>query len=431
MRCDMETLISKIATEKLNKRVEVDFSILGGLDDCKRINTKDYIKVLDSSNQEVTTTLAYNKYNKPANLIECGNPDACLNTGSLAVGATTNYIVYRLPYDATKFANGIIIFYVTGFTGSKNVIVKVSDAATFTDMDSYTVAVTGKSGEWTPVVVDLSATPTATSGTGWTPMTTGAYIAINVADAGASISSIAVFDSIEDFENNDVVKMGCITALDGDDEIDAAEATCVYPQVQHDTSSLSFERTITGNAITENYQKLNPLIGKGTAVKAYTIWSQTFTPIADTGYASVTLPDAYTDECGFITAQADCNLLVRYDIPALVAVDEDHFIVMPNSDGTITLYFNSNLAGKEVIISYPRQANVTELIADENNIDKVRVRMFVPYTLTNGKKRAKVYNNVLVTSFTDSVGEDETEFSITVSIQKDASGHYYHVYEYE
>lgn len=431
MRCDMETLISKIATEKLNKRTEVDFSILGGLPDCKRINTKDYIKVVDSTNAVVDTTLTYNKYNKPENTIECGNPDVCLNTGALAVGATTNYIVYRLPYDATKFANGIIIFYVTGFTGEKNVILKVSDSDSFTNADSYTVAVTGTAGKWTPVVVDLSATPTTTVGDGWTASVTGAYIAINVADASASISSIAVFDSIEDFENNDVVKVGCLTALDGDDEIDAAEATCVYPRALHDKSSLSFERTITGNAITENYQKLNPLIGKGDATKAYTIWSQTFTPVADSGYAKVVIPDAYQEECGFITAQTDCNLLLRYDIPALVAVDEEHFIVMPNADGTTEIYFNANLAGKEVVISYPRQANVTELIADEANIDTVRVRMFVPYTLTNGKKRAKVYNNVLVTSFTDSVGEDETEFSITVSIQKDASGHYYHIYKYE
>lgn len=431
MRCDMNTLISKIATEKLNKQVEVDFSILGGLPDCKRINTKDFLKVIDAENATVNTTLSYNKYNKPENTIECANPDPCINTGALSVGAATNYIVYRLPYDATKFADGIIVFYVTGFTGTKNVILKISSTDTFANADSYTVSVTGVSGKWTPVVVDLSSTPTTVAGTGWEPSAIGAYIAINVADAGASISSIAVFDSIEDFENNDVVKIGCLTALDDDEEIDAAEATCVYPSAKHDTSSLSFERTITGNVITENYDKLNPLIGKGDATKAYSIWSQTFTATADSGYAKVTLTDAYQPECGFIAAQTDCELLKRYDIPALVAIDEEHFIVVPNSDGTTDIFFNSNLAGKEIIISYPREANITELIASEDFIDSVRVRMFVPYKLTNGRKGAKVYNNVLVTSVSISRSEDESEISITVSIQKDASGHYYHVYKYE
>lgn len=429
MRCDMETLISKIATEKLNKRTEVDFSILGGLPDCKKINTKDYLKVVDSSNQTVQATLVYNRFNRPQISVECGAADKCLNTGALEVGAASNYIVYKIPYDATEYTNGIIIFYVTGFTGAKNVTLKIGNA-TLANADTYTVSVAGKAGEWTPVVIDLSATPTSVAGTGWTADSLGAYIAINVADASASISSISVYDSIQDFENNDVVKMGCLTALDGDDEIDAAEATCVSTP-SHDTSSLSFERTITGNAITENYQKLNPLIGKGDAVKGYTIWSQTFTPVAEGGYAKVTLLDAYQEECGFIAAQTACELLLRYDIPALVALDEVHYIVRPNADGTTDLFFNAQLVGQEVIISYPKQANITELIADEENIDSVRVRMFVPYTLSNGKKRAKVYNNVLVTSFTDSVGEDETEFSITVSIQKDNSGHYYHIYKYE
>ena len=73
MRCDMETLINKIATNKLNKQVEVDFSIIGSLPDCKRINTKDYIKVIDASSVTVETVLAYNKYNKPANLLECAD----------------------------------------------------------------------------------------------------------------------------------------------------------------------------------------------------------------------------------------------------------------------------------------------------------------------------------------------------------------------
>lgn len=428
MRCDMETLISKITTNKLNKNVEVDFSILAGLPDCKRINTKDYLKVTDSSNQEVETTLAYNKYNKPENTVECANPNPCLNTGALEVGAATNYIVYKINYDATKYGSGIIIFYVSGFTGAKNVTLKIGDV-NMAQADVYTQSVTGVAGQWTPVVVDLSATPASTVGDGWTPSVNGAYISINVADANALISSIAVYDSIDDFDNNDVVKMGCLTALDGDDEIDAAEATCF--SAGHDTSSLSFERTITGNAITSNYHKLNPLIGKGDATKAYKIWSQTFTAVADGEYAKVTINDVYQQECGFIAAQTDCDLLSRYDIPALVALDEAHYIVRPNEDGTTDLFFNSDLVGKEIVISYPRQANVTELIADADNIDSVRVRMFVPYTLNNGVKRAKVYNNVLVTSFTDSVGEDETEFSITVSIQKDNSGHYYHIYEYE
>lgn len=431
MRCDMEKLISAITSEKLDKRTEVTFRLLGGLPDCKRINAKDYIKVINAENADVDTVLAFNRFDRPENKIECGNDNACLNTGSLALAAATNYAVYKLPYDATKFSSGIITLYVKGFTGSKNVTVKISDAVSFTNADVYTVAAVGKAGDFTPVVIDLSSVPSSTAGSGYTAKANGAYIAVNVNDANAVISSIAVFDSIEDFENNDVVKMRCLTSLEGDDAIDAAEATCANPNAGYDTTSPTFERTFTGSMLTSNYQKLNPLIGKGDAVKGFDIWSQEFAVTAENGYGVVTITDAYQDECGFVAVSADCELLKRYDIPALVALDEEHFIVMPQEDGTTKVYMNANLVGKNVTISYPREANITEQVADIENVGGVRVAVYVPYKMSNGQKRAKLYGNVLITSFSDPRGEDDTEFSITASIQKDASGHYYHIYNYE
>lgn len=431
MRCDMEELISKITSKKLDRKTVVSFAILGNLPDCMRISTKDYINVVSSSHQTVEATLSFNKFDKPANELECETDTPCLNTGGLAVGATTNYVMYKLPYDGTKYSSGLIIFYVKGFTGSKNVTIELSDTAAFTNSDKYTVSVTGKGAEYVPVFFDLTQTPTSTAGTGWTASAVGNYLTINVADANAVISSIAVFESIEDFENNDVVQMGCLTTIDGDDAIDAAEATCANGSPKHDTSSPSFERTITGTAVTSNYQKLNPLIGKGDATKGFAIHTQKYTVTAGTGYGEIVIGDLYQKECGFVTVDSGCELLKRYDIPVLVTLDDDHFLVQPQDDGTTKILVNTNLVGQEVIVAYPRETEVTEYIADIDNVDGVRVKMYVPYELSNGKKRAKVYGNVLVTSFSDPRGEDDSEFSITVSIQKAADGHYYRIYDYE
>ena len=431
MRCDMDTLITAITSEKLKKETEVTFALKGKLPDCKRINTRDYIKVIDASAQTVETSLVPNRFDIPANMLECGFDNTCVNTGSTALGAATNYPVYKLPYDCTKFANGIVTLFVKGFTGTKSVTVKISDSADFTNADVYTVDAVGVAGEFTPVVIDLSATPTSTVGTGWNPTAIG-YIAINVNDAGASISSIAIFDSIEDFEKNDVVKMRCLTSLDADDAIDAAEATCANPNARHDTSSPSFERTLTGNLATENYLKLNPLVGKGDATKGFEIVTQKFTVGDGTTYGIVVLPDLFEKECGFIQVAAECELLKRYDIPALVAVDEEHFIVGKTGNSLDAIYLNKNLIGKEVTVSYPREATlVKEEVADIDNVDNNKVELYVPYTMSNGKKRAKVYKNTLVTSISDPRGEDDTEYSVTVSIQKDEEGHYYHIYYYE
>lgn len=427
MRCDMETLISKITQNKLNKLTEVSFNVLGNLPDCKRINAKYYAKIIDAENVTVADAApTYNKHNRPSNAFECLK-EGCVNTGTLYVGNAGYYAVYRLPYDATKFAAGVVTFYVTGFTGAKNVTFKISATDTFANADSYTVSATGVSGEFTPVVIDLSQTPTMTIGTGWTAGN-GAYVAINVDDANAGISSLAIFDSIEDFEINDVVKVGCLTEIGGDIEINAAEDSCNYND--YDTSDLSFERTITGTRVSANYHKLNPLLGKGDATEGFELVTLPFTVVADGTYGKVELPDAYQDECGYIMVSTDCYLLTRYDIPIKVTLDEDHFQVIKESDKTV-LYFNANLVGKELLISYPRAREVEELVANEANIGSVRTRMIIPWSFDNGEKGVKIYDHVLVTSFPDTINEDDTEFSFTITVKKDvATGHYFRIQKF-
>lgn len=426
MRCDNETLISKITQNKLNKLTEVSFNVLGNLPDCKRINTKYVAKIIDSEGAVIEgVTATYNKHNRPNNAFECMK-EGCVNTGTLYVGNASGYAVYRLPYDATKFAAGIVTFYVTGYTGAKNVTFKISSADTFADADVYTVSAVGTAGEFTPVVIDLSQTPTSVVGNGW-EAGKGAYVAINVADANAGISSIAIFDSIEDFEINDVVKVGCLTEIGGDIEINAAEDSCNYND--YDTSDLSFERTITGTRVSANYHKLNPLLGKGDATEGFELVTLPFTVEADGDYGKVVLPDAYQEECGYIMVSTDCYLLTRYDIPVQVALDEDHFQVIKGDNAT--LYFNKNLVGKEVLISYPRAREVEELVANEANIGSVRTRMIVPWSFDNGEKGVKIYDHVLVTTFPDTINEDDTEFSFTITVKKDiATGHYFRIQKF-
>jgi len=431
MRCDMEELISKITSKRLDRRTVVSFALLGNLPDCMRINAKNYINVVDGSHEAVEATLAFNRFDKPSNMLECDRETTCVNTGGLSIGAAANYVMYKLPYDGTKYSNGLVIFYVKGFTGAKNVTIELSDSTTFANADKYTVSVTGKGAEYVPVIFDLTQTPTSTAGDGWTASALGNFMTINVNDANAVISSISIFESIDDFENNDVVQMGCLTTIEGDDAIDAAEATCADSAPRHDTESPTFERTITGTAVTANYQKLNPLIGKGDATKGFAIHTEKYTVTAEGEYGLIQIGDLYQKECGFVTIDSGCELLKRYDLPIPVALDDEHFLVHPQEDGTTKILVNSHLVGQEVLVSYPREANVTEYIADIDNVDGVRVKMYVPYELSNGKKKAKVYGNVLVTSFSDPRGEEDSEISITVSIQKASDGHYYRIYDYE
>ena len=433
MRCNNDVLMNKITNKKLDKNMELRLSVLSNLPDCKKVRANKYVKIVDGEGQEVSTTPQYNKFKVPDNVFECMR-EGCINSGTLYPENADANVVYRLPYDAVEFANGVVTFYVTGFEGSKDVTIKLSDKEDFTDADVYTKSVEGKGEEFVPVVIDLSQTPSSVEGNGWTATRNGAYLSINVNDADAGISSISIFDSMSDFATNDVVTVGCLTEISADEAIDAAEATCWSSG--YDTSSDNpIEITVTGNSVTPNYHKLNPRYGKGKAVTGWKSTNVEATIEADGDYGVVTLPDMSQDVCDFLGVDlADsCDVtsahLERLTVPTEVNLDEGQFNAIPNEDGSTTLYFNKNLVGSPVKITYPQVAeDIKEYIYSNEFIGETRVRAEFIVTQSDGTKIVHVYDNVLVTSFPMTINEDETEFSFTLSIQRGADGHMYRTY---
>lgn len=431
-RCKNDLLITKIGVEKLQKTTEVDFTVHHYLPDCRRIMANKYL----------TGSGTFNRYQIPANQFECVR-NGCVNSGTLYnQGAET---VYKAKYDAVEFAAGVLTFYTRGSKGTATV--KISDTQNFTNADSYTVdlsKIQTASDGYKAVVVDLSKTPESKTGNGWTPSHVGAFISITIAkatgdtDAEIGISSLAIFDSLEDFETTAAVRIGCLSTVGGSFDFDIVEATCHGNQGIDDEAIDSFEKTITGKALTPNWQLLNPLWGKGDATEAWDTNTVEKTVEAGTGdaenYGVVVLPDKFTEECGFINvARADeCNKsdahLIELIIPSLVDIDEKHFIVIDNEDGSATIYLNKALVGQKVLIAYPQAVEVEEYELDADNVRYARVRMSYTRTWTDGEKYRYVYDNVLITSFPDEISDEETEFEFTVTIQKDDTGKFGRAY---
>lgn len=427
-RCKNDALLAKIGVNKITKDMEVDFTVLSTLPDCKRINAKAYVSNVNAQSAAVVPT--YSGMTKPANQFECmgGN---CVNSGTLYPTVSGGTITYHAPFDGTEFAEGIITFYTKGVTSA---VVKISSDANFTNADSYTVTPGNAADDgFSAVIVDLSATPTAV-GDGWTPSANGVYIAITPTGTAneIGISSIAIFDEKEDFETNAVVKISCLTDISGDIDIDAAEETCWTGG--YDTEDLTFERTITGKALTPNYWLLNPLLGKGTATKGFEITGVEKVIVADGDYGKITIADMYQDECGFvgISLADNCDvtegMLVRLNVPSVMPMADNHFIVVPGEEGLTDIYFNPLMVGQTVVVSYPKEVEIEELVADVDNVGTRRYQMSYKETQTDGTKWVYVYGNVLVTSFPQSINEDETEFEFTINIKKDENGHYYRKY---
>lgn len=422
-RCNMDALLDKISEKKLTKQEEVTFTVHTDLPDCRKIDAKRYESAPEGA--------SYNRFNKPQNRFECLR-NRCVNSGTLTTEAANDTVLYFADYDANDYASGVLTFYVKpGANAPVTVTVKLSAEKALTNADVYTVSIASTDvldDGFVPVFIDLSQTPASTAGTGWAPSVAGTYIQLS-ANKVVGYSSLSLFESIYDFEINDTVKVSCLSEIGGSFDVDALEATCT--EAGYDDSVSSLEYTVTGNMVTPNYWKLNPLMAKGKTTEGFfpaTI-EKTVATYQNGAYGRVTITDAHEDECGYWAVQIvdDCNFtdafLTQLSIPVYASVDEGHYIIVHNDDGTTDVIVNAALIGKNVRIAYPQFVYIDEeLVADSDNLNAVHTRMTVPRTTSDGVRYLLVFDNVLITSFPATINNEETEFAFTINIQRDRDG---------
>ena len=430
-KCKNEKFMSTVGVNKLTKNVEVDFDVQRNLPDCQKINAGRYVSTTADNPR-------YDRFKIPKNQFECMQ-GLCVNSGTLYNSGSDT--VYKFKLDATEFAAGVLTFYVLGTTG--NAEVTISDAVGFVNADKYTIDLAdmahGDDG-YTAVVVDLSQEPTDI-GNGWSATGDSIYVKVKVTGA-TGISTLAMFESMDDFAVSTHVIARCLTGVDGSLDLDVAERTC-FKGGQFDTSDLNgIEKTVSYKAITPNFWRLSPMYRKGYLTKAWdreTV-EMTVKALSGTDYGYVTLDDIDQDECGFISIQVlyDCRdsqnaaeaMLDRLAIPSKVDMDGGHYQLIDNGDGTTTILFNEIHIGKNVLIAYPKVVEVADSfdITDED-VNEVHTRMSYVKCYTDGTKYRFVYNNVLVTSFPDALSEDdEQEGELTLNIQRDANGRFGYAY---
>lgn len=425
-RCKNETLLRKINIPKLTKEhSEVSFTILHDLDNCRRINTKD--QLLEDKG-------TYNKYLVPKNRFECLS-EGCVNTGTflIAADAATKEVEYYAKFDMTEVASGAITFYVYDANkAARTLTVLIGEAQGLANADQYSVSIAAADYDedgFAPVVIDLSQTPTDV-GNGWTPNEIGAYIKISASDA-FGVSSISLFESMEDFATIDVVKVGCLSSVGGTLDPSLIESACNKAKYNDQMGGLSFN--VTGRNATPNYWKLNPMAGKGKAAKGFIIATVEKT-IADDN--TVTLADLYQDECRFISVQLknacdawETELTQIFAPVGMTNLAPDHYQVIKQADGSTKLKFAAGLAGQDILVSYPREADVDETVVNTDFLNSTHVSMAVPVCEEGRVMRMLVFNNVYITSFPYSLSENDTDFSFSINIQPDRGGDYFHNYK--
>lgn len=457
-KCNLNRVVAqKVGYNKVEKTQEVDFNLSTDIDACVKINTKNYIAY------EGATAPVYSRLAVPQDMINVCAVKGCKNTGTLIIstkneGSDSNYThtasaTFAKATNAVLISAGIVYFYVDfPKAGTYTVDLTIGDIkdSELTNGDKYTQEVTVTSEGYKPISFDLSVAPSEDVGTGWNPTKSGITMQIDVytqdaTEAGymVGLSSISIFEDVDDLATNEVVKLGCMTGIEGDDTIDAMEEQCLG--AQYDTSTTSVERTITASTWTPNVMMLNPLIHRTEVTEGFYIATVEMTVAQDTeneNYGSVQLADSYDEVCGFIYSSiADsCNIndsiLTRINNPNLMNLDERQFQVInsflnPTVDVEGSkLYFNKALVGKTVIISYPRAVEVEEFIATEAGINERRAQMSYTKKQSDGVVEVHVYDNVLITSFPQTINNSDSEFSFTISVQRDKNGNFFRIMKY-
>ena len=440
-RCNNDLLISKIGYKPLNETIEVDFSVLTDTENCVKINTRNYLNVEGEA--------AFNTFNTPPDMFAC-LADGCKNSGTLMLTGAVNAAVsarFINRSNATEFAAGIMTFYVYfPVAGRYQLQITISDVTDRAQQnaDIYEIPEINAPAGFYPVIIELFDAPQETVGAGWDATERGVTVDLlaTALDTGVitevGFSSIVFYNSIEDFQVNDTVKVGCLDEFSGEFTLDAKDASCFG--VEYDPASIEIERTITGRSVTPNYWKLNPLTKKGELTQGWLPRTVELPVVASDdfeGYGTVNLVDINPDECGFLLASVahDCRvtegMLTRVNTPTPVQIENNQFIVL---DHTVVggypgvLLFNEALIGETAVISYPQLVEAEHFVGNASDLDARRVRMSIVKEQTDGVRTNYVYNNVLVTSFPDSLSDEETTFDFTISVQRDRNGNFYEMF---
>lgn len=462
-KCRNKNLIDFIKQNKIEpEKTNVVLTVMKDIDACAKVITRDYF-------DEVGTLPYYRSTAVPEDLINICESVGCKNTGTLFItsddtadtmtdGATQTYThkggaKFVCISDATDYLAGVMFFYVyVGAKGTYTLETIISDAADKDqkNADQYTTTIHADRTGYFPVTIDLAHMPEKTIGEGWTATTNGVVANIEVSTTNETedsvqigMSSISFFDDLKDLEAGEVVILGCVSGIAGDDTYEPLEESCGAAQL--DPNSYEVTRDITASTWTPNVNALNPAIEEVGEVDTETFVTTVKTVEKDDeyeDYGSIHLSKFYVEECGNVYASVKnaCNItdsiMTRVSGPNIVDLDERQFQVINsrrNPDVQIIgskLYFNKNLIGQDVILGYPANQRAQEYVATKDAINTKRVKMQYAHKDSDGWTNDYEFRNVLITSFPRSVSNSDTEFTFSIAAQPDKDKAYYHLKKY-
>lgn len=449
-KCDSKGFV--VRSEQVGKLKNEDLiaiSVQDALASCAKIDAR----TVNGDTTSGLTAPFYNAANVPVDAFGCSK-NGCYNTGTFQGTVTAGEDVavtigdFKKTFDATLYATGIITAYVLLPDGDHTISLDITDytEADWTNSETYTTTVHATKGNGGsalyPVRFDLSQTPAAETGTGWTPSTIGVKVKIGVTiDGGVlfGVSSIAFYESIEDLELNKTILLSCLDTFGDNQSFDVIEGACSTSEYDPQSGTMTFN--LTANKFTENLRFINPTLRK-TDDAEFGVLNIVTRKVQDastidaelTGYGFVQLSDMAEEECGFVYIQTpgcagNSHDLTRVNSPIPTIskdTDADKFQVLTTeykgdrSRGVILV--SKDWINQDLNIIY-RKAVTAEVFEVTNEFRDFNVSILAPLRKKDGTVEWHLYENAFVTAVPTNISRsDETTVELEFTVAADENG---------
>lgn len=441
---------------KLKNEDIIAISVIDELASCAKLDTRNIDNKNNITNLE---SVYYNAANVPEDSYGCSK-NKCYNTGTLqgdVATAATDVVIgdFYKNLDATLYATGLMTVFVYLPEGEHEVSL---DIANYTQKDwanyatiKTTVHATQGEGFYA-VKFDFASADQTETGTGWLVDQIGVKLRFTIggknlkADDIVGVSSIAFYESLEDFEISNTILATCIDTWGDSQQFDVIEGACSTSE--YDPQSGSMTATITTNKFTENLRYLNPTLRKTDetdfgimkiVTRQVLDAAEYFTGKDETlakelaGFGIVQLSDTIEGDCGFLYVQTpgcanNSHALTRVNapIPVIAPTDGDLFqMLSSNYKGDYTkglILVGRDWIGQELNFVYRKQATA-EIYEVTNEFRTFNVNILAPLHKKDGTTEYHYYENAFVTAVNNNISRsDETTVELNFTIAADENG---------
>lgn len=384
------------------------------------------------------TSAAYESATRPEGCAKCDATGTMFMTPTAGTAPTINNNMY---IDGVKLSAGVVTFYVTvDAPGVYNVAYSAGDYGDSANFDTWVNVLDVATAGSYKVTFNLTDAPSSTTGTGWSPSTTGVYQSVIVdpvtAPAEVGVSTFSYYEGLDDLKGNVVINLECLQSFGNDFEAEVTEQICggsTYNtnSTDRDLEFQAIKASRDPNILAPNNHKVRDL--NTSHYTTTTLTASAYTDDNGTEFATLQVSDIAQacDQAVGVLLKDDCGATELDQISVsggVKSMDKDSFILLDGSTGSDDkgrILLDSSYTDKTFCVNYPQLVVADAIVTTTEFKDVVVDAQFKRSYVKNGKKVTSVINftNLLIRSVAEDQSTDASEgWTISATATAGANG---------